>query len=287
MSTEEPRRRIVIKKAGHQAHHGGAWKVAYADFVTTMMALFIVLWLVGQNDQVRQAVAQYFRHPSVLPSGSANPMPAGAGILPGERRDAATAAAAVTSTDDSTEEAVLKAAAEKIQKAIEDNPNMSEIRDQIDVHVTPEGLRIELIERDNSTFFRVGSAIPTRPLTPLLDSLQKILGTLPNHITIEGHTDARQYARRDYSNWELSTDRANVARRILETQGLPAGQIDRIAGYADRLLRVPDDPLSASNRRISLLVRRQHKDAQAPAASEPMPAVPGARPLAPPRAPLS
>ncbi len=264
MSADEPRRRIIVKRPDHAAHHGGAWKVAYADFVTTMMALFIVLWLVGQSEAVRQAVAQYFRHASVLPANSApTPLPGGAGVLPGEARDTA----ASQSEDTKSEEAALNAAAEKIRKAIEADPNIAAIQDQIEIQVTPEGLRIELIERDNSTFFRVGSAIPTRPLTPLLDQLRTVLGTLPNHITIEGHTDARQYTNRNYSNWELSTDRANVARRLLEDGGLPPGQIDRIAGYADRLLRVPEDPLNASNRRISLLVRRQHRDGTSPAPS--------------------
>jgi chemotaxis protein MotB len=157
------------------------------------------------------------------------------------------------------EERALQAAAGQIKDMIEQRGGAFEgLREQIRIEVTPEGLRIELIERDTSPFFRVGSAIPIHPLKPLLENLQPILAALSNHITVEGHTDSRQYAlRHNYSNWELSADRANSARRIIETAGLPLGRIDRVVGHADRVLLVPDDPLHPNNRRITLLVRRQ------------------------------
>jgi chemotaxis protein MotB len=256
VKSEEPRVRIVVKKAHGRGHHGGAWKVAYADFVTTMMALFIVLWIVGQSAAMKEAIAQYFKHPGVNRE-SATPAlaPGGAGLLPAQP---AAAAGEREDTDGARDERALREAAERIKELIDKGGTFEGLREQVSIKITPEGLRIELMERDSTPLFRVGSAVPVHPLKPLLENLEKILGTLPNNITIEGHTDGRQYSdRKDYSNWELSTDRANSARRILETEGMRQGQIDRVVGHADRILRVPEEPLHASNRRISLLVRRQ------------------------------
>jgi chemotaxis protein MotB len=132
------------------------------------------------------------------------------------------------------------------------------LRDQIKIEITREGLRIELRERDNSPFFRLGSAAVLPEMKPILENLARVVGKLPNHITIEGHTDSRQYSNRDnYSNWELSTDRTNSARRVLEAAGLAPGRIDRLVGHADRLPLIPDDHLNAMNRRITIIVRRQ------------------------------
>ena len=262
MSSDEPRTRIVVRKGRHGGgHHGGAWKVAYADFVTTMMALFIVLWIVGQNESVKQAIAAYFKNPGIFKEGAApTVLPDGAGILPGSPAEAAAPPKSQPDEGDVIqEEKKLQEAAGRIKEMIEKKGGAFEaLREQIRIEVTPEGLRIELLERDNSPLFRVGSATPIQPLKPLLEGLQQILGTLSNHITVEGHTDARQYSDRwNYSNWELSADRANSARRIMEAAGLQAGRIDRVVGHADRILLVPEDPLHSNNRRITLLVRRQ------------------------------
>lgn len=261
MSSDEPRVRIIRKKGHGGGHHGGAWKVAYADFVTTMMALFIVLWIVGQNETVKQGIAAYFKNPGIFKEGTAPAvLPDGLGILPGQRAEAATPPpkSEADEADIIREEKKLQEAAGRIKEMIEKKGGAFEsLKEQIRIEVTPEGLRIELLERDNSPLFRVGSATPIHPLKPLLDGLQQILGTLSNHITVEGHTDSRQYSDRwNYSNWELSADRANSARRIMETAGLPAGRIDRVVGHADRILLVPEDPLHPNNRRITLLVRR-------------------------------
>jgi len=264
VSGDEPRTRIVVRKGRHGGgHHGGAWKVAYADFVTTMMALFIVLWIVGSNEAARQGIAAYFKNPGIFKEGKApSALPDGAGLLPGSPAEAAPPPKPAPETDDAAvarEEKKLQEAAGRIKELIEKKGGAFEgLREQIRIEVTPEGLRIELIERDTSPFFRVGSAVPIHPLKPLLEGLQPILGSLQNHITIEGHTDSRQYSNRiNYSNWELSADRANSARRIIEAAGLPTGRIDRIVGHADRILLVPEDPLHSNNRRITLLVRRQ------------------------------
>jgi chemotaxis protein MotB len=257
MNANEPRTRIVIRKRGHGGgHHGGAWKVAYADFVTTMMALFIVLWIVGQNAALKQAVASYFKNPGVFKEGRvASLASGGAGVLPAEQ--AAPPPPPLDAAGKAAEEQALQEAAARVKQLTAKGGAFEAIRDQVRIEVTPEGLRVELMEKDSSPFFQVGSASALHVLRPLLGNLQKALGALPNHITVEGHTDGRQYADpQSFSNWELSVNRANTARKIMEAEGLPPGRIDRIVGHADRLLRTPDDPMHASNRRISFLVRR-------------------------------
>ncbi len=256
MSNNEEVRVRVIRKKGHGAgHHGGAWKVAYADFVTTLMALFIVLWIVGQNEAVKQGVAEYFKHPTVLPGGRAATLaPGGSGVLPAERPGGGKDTAEEGRVE---EERNLQGAAARIKQLTEKGGGFEALRDQIRIELTPEGLRIELMERDGQPFFELGSAVLVHPLKPLLEKLQTILASLTNVIAIEGHTDSRRYSvHRNYSNWELSVDRANSARRVLEAAGLPPERMDRVVGHADRVLRIPEDPLHASNRRITILVRR-------------------------------
>jgi chemotaxis protein MotB len=253
---DEGRVRIIKKKGHGGGHHGGAWKVAYADFVTTMMALFIVLWIVGQNDAVKAGVAQYFKNPTVLPGSKTTSLaPGGAGILPEAAREATSEANEQNGSD---EDKALRAAAAKIKELTEKGGGFEDLREQIRIEITAEGLRIELTERDGLPFFELGGAVLIHPLKPLLEKLHAILASLPNALAIEGHTDSRRYSqKRNYSNWELSVDRANSARRVLEAAGLPAERMDRVVGHADRLLLVPDNPLHASNRRITLLVRRK------------------------------
>jgi chemotaxis protein MotB len=256
---DERKVRIVVRKTHSQlAPHGGSWKVAYADLVTTMMALFIVLWLIGENAAIKEGIADYFKNPGVFRQRAASsPLPGGAGVLPAGLSEAELAAA----RERAEEERALQEAAARIRELIAKGGPFEDLHDQIKIELPPEGLRIEFMEKEGSPFFRVGSAVIIAPLKPLLERVQKILATLPNHITVEGHTDGRPYSgRHDYSNWELSADRANSARRVMEADGLPPGKIDRIVGHADRLLAVPDDPYDAKNRRITLLVRRQrHK----------------------------
>jgi len=228
---------IIKKKSGHAGHHGGAWKVAYADFVTAMMALFIVLWLLNTSKPVREAVAGYFRDPSGT-AGKLGTSTAGPG------------AQVVVAKDDMSK---LK---EKIEKAISHMPNFDKLKDQIEIKVTPEGLRIELLESAKGTFFDLGSPKPNQNGEELLDLLAGELGKLPSKISIEGHTDSKPYSgKRNYGNWELSTDRANSARRLMQQQGLGEKQIAQVRGFADQLLRKPENPVDPSNRRISLIVQ--------------------------------
>ncbi|MGO9125661.1 MAG: flagellar motor protein MotB [Terriglobales bacterium] len=238
---------IVKKKAGHGGHHGGAWKVAYADFVTAMMALFIVLWLLNSSKKIQEAVGGYFRDPMGSAKNAGSNM-TGAGIsLP-------------ISKDDMPK---LK---EELEKRIRQMSNFDKLKNQIEIKMTPEGLRIELIETDTGTFFNLGSAGPTENGKQLLSLLANELGKLPNHVSVEGHTDAKPYTGKNgYSNWELSADRANAARRLMQQTGLGVSQVSQVRGYADQMLRKPDDPLNASNRRISVIVQNleaQPEDAE-------------------------
>ncbi len=234
---------IVKKKAGHGGHHGGAWKVAYADFVTAMMALFIVLWLLNTSKPVREAIAGYFRDPAGT-AGKLGTSTAG----PGEKFVAVP-------TDD-----MLKLK-DQIEKAMHQLPNFDKLKDQIEIKLTSEGLRIELLESATGTFFDLGNSDPNANGKELLTLLAEELGKLPNKVSIEGHTDSKRFHRKGiYSNWELSTDRANAARRIMQENGLGEKQVAQVRGFADQLLRKPDDPYDPSNRRISLIVQYQTKE---------------------------
>jgi chemotaxis protein MotB len=253
---QEPRPRVIIKRQHGGGHHGGAWKVAYSDFVTTMMALFIVLWIVSQNVATREGVAQYFRDPGAFQQGSRPSIAqGGAGVLPGQPpRDLGGAGESEKARD----EQALKEAAEDFKEKMEQLGLSETLRDQIKVEITPEGLRIQLLERDGVPFFHVGRAAILPEVRPILENLARAVAPLANNITIEGHTDSRQYANREnYSNWELSTNRTNSARKVMEGVGLAPGRVDRLVGHADRDLLVPSDPLDARNRRITIIVRRQ------------------------------
>jgi chemotaxis protein MotB len=245
-----PVRIIVKKKKGHGGgHHGGAWKVAYADFVTAMMALFIVLWIVGQNNSVKSAVAGYFKDPTVFTQGTG-----GAGILP----DGAPKQQPAPSTTAPSEMETLKAEGKKIENVISATPAFSKFKDKVQVSVTRDGLRIELVENATGLFFDVGSAQIKTETIQLLTMMAVEIGKLPNKVIIEGYTDARPYTGAGYSNWELSTERANTARKILEEKGLKKDQVLEVRGFADRNLKHPDKPMDASNRRVSILVATSH-----------------------------
>lgn len=231
---------IIKKKSGHGGHHGGAWKVAYADFVTAMMALFIVLWLMNSSKPVQEAVGGYFRDPH------------GTATKKGTSLNGAQSKEKETSDD-------LTALKDDLLKNLEKMASFDKLKQQIELKVTPEGLRIELIESAKGTFFENGKAQPTPALLELLKILAAETGKLPNPISIEGHTDANPFTDpASYSNWELSTDRANAARRMMEQGGLKATQVVQVRGFADRNLRKPDAPHDASNRRVSIVVGYMH-----------------------------
>jgi len=237
---------VIKKKGGHGGHHGGAWKVAYADFVTAMMSLFIVLWLMNSSKQIQQAVGGYFRDPA-----GTTKLTGGNGKGPGESPGAGPADALTLSKDNMSK---LK---ENLQDAIHKIEDLTKLKNQIEMTVTSEGLRIELLESAKGTFFESGSPELNDSGKETLIALAKELGGVPNKISIEGHTDSRPLLRHggEYGNWELSVDRANNARRLMQENGLRADQVTQVRGYADQHLRKPGAPEDPSNRRISILVQ--------------------------------
>jgi len=232
---------IVKKKISHGGHHGGAWKVAYADFVTAMMAFFMVMWLMGSSKPVQDAVGGYFRDPRGLESKK------GTGL-------------AGNSANADAKKDVLAQLEKQVQKSMEKMDGFEKIKKQIEMTATPEGLRIEFMEDSKGTFFENGKAQPTQPMIDVLKILATETGKLPNSISIEGHTDAKPFsAGAVYGNWELSTDRSNAARRVMETNGLHPGQVVQVRGFADHNLRKPQAPEDAANRRISIIVQSMQK----------------------------
>ncbi len=228
---------LVKKKRGHGGHHGGAWKVAYADFVTAMMALFIVLWLLASDEKVRKAVGGYFQDPT------------GRGNLMGTTLSGTGEGIALKRED-------MGNLREKIQQALQQTAGFEKLKQNVQITITAEGLRIELLEDEKGVFFESGSPKPTPSGEQLLIHLAEELGKLPNKVYLEGHTDSLPYAGDGrYTNWELSVDRANAARRLMQEHGLRPDQVAQIRGFADQKLRLRDQPEHPSNRRISVIVQ--------------------------------
>jgi chemotaxis protein MotB len=252
--SKEQKRPIIVKKVikKAQGHHGGSWKVAYADFVTAMMAFFLVMWILGMDENVRKAIEEYFSQPVGMRQGYASgASPLGMGNTPTPLR-----LQQMRLVQRSAEESQFREIGKKIQAELEGPDGLGKIAAQIEVVIAEEGLRIELIEGgDGETFFAFGSAA----LQPAAERALTVIGRqlIPAssaRIVVEGHTDAVPFGSRRYSNWELSSDRAQAARRALEGSGVPPLRIEQIRGYADRHLRNPDDPLHPSNRRTTILL---------------------------------
>ncbi|MGB6385002.1 MAG: flagellar motor protein MotB [Terriglobales bacterium] len=230
---------IVKKKGGHGGHHGGAWKVAYADFVTAMMALFIVLWLMSSSSkQTQVAISGYFKDPNGSAKEVGSTMTGTGQNLPLKKKEDMTK---------------LK---EQLEKSIQSMNDLDKLNKNIEITVTAEGLRIELLESAKGTFFDSGSATLNKSGQEILALLAAELGKVPNHISVEGHTDAKPFAgKSSYGNWELSSDRANAARRLMQEAGFRPDQVSQVRGFADQRLRNTKDPLDPSNRRISIIVQ--------------------------------
>lgn len=241
MNQQQPAPIIIInkKKASHGGHHGGAWKVAYADFVTAMMALFIVLWLMNTSEKVKQAISAYFQDPS------------GTGKDTGSATAGTGESVSVSMND-------MEKLKEMLEEAIKKKPELDRLKEFVQFSVTGEGLRVELLESEKGVFFQSGRAVPSSAGEDMIAKLAEQLVQLPNRLLIEGHTDARPFGGdAGYTNWELSTDRANAARRIIETHGARPGQVVQVRGFADQSLRDREHPEDAKNRRISVIVRYQ------------------------------
>jgi len=244
---------IVIRKGkkGHHGHHGGAWKVAYADFVTAMMAFFLVMWIMAQSKEVKVAVAGYFRDPGAFETVR------GDGVLEGGRSpDAGGLVAAGDGLSLAAEQQVLSAAAARIREDLLRTQSLAELRDQIEFKLTTEGLRIDLVDRSGSSFFDSGRSVLRGEAATVLEVIAREIGRLQNDVVVEGHTDSAPYGvGASYGNWELSADRANAARRQMESSGMARGQVQAVRGFADTQLHVADAPLDPRNRRVSIVVR--------------------------------
>jgi chemotaxis protein MotB len=242
----------VVVKARNRSHkiHGGAWKVAYADFVTAMMALFIVLWVLNQNPKVVKAVGSYFKDPGGREIHSTADLPEGA-------PQAISHAQPTEIQWQDTEKERFESMAENLAQELSQSPEFEGFMKQIKIEIVQEGLRIEIVESADDAFFEIGTARIKPSMDRLLGTIASRLKQLPNKVIVEGHTDSRPYAGSslNYTNFELSADRANSARRALNAGGLQDNQIEEIRGYADSHLKDREDPLNAINRRISIIVK--------------------------------
>lgn len=247
---------IVVKKINkHSGHHGGAWKVAYADFVTAMMALFIVLWILGQDEKVIQNVAGYFKDPigfnnklksiSIL-DNKGSPLNDNKQIDLMDR---------IKEREREIEK--LNSMKDSIVKDLSEKSEFSNLLNQIKIEIVKEGLRIEMRESNDAAFFEIGTSELKPEAKKLLLEIAKDLKSIPNKIIIEGHTDSRPYSNdgRGYTNFELSSDRANSARRTLVEGGLETKRIDEVRGYADTRLLDKTDTYNLVNRRISIIIK--------------------------------
>jgi chemotaxis protein MotB len=243
---------IIVKKIKKvDGHHGGSWKVAYADFVTAMMAFFMVMWIVGMESDVKELVQGYFNNPigyrRAFGAGM-DPLSQGSEPLPNDLMRMPRFVRQV-------EERRFGAVRDEILHRIKGLAGADEFESQIEVVLTPDGLRIELREgSDGGTFFTIGGDGVNPATRNALRVVAESIEGLPNHVVIEGHTDSANYGSDSYTNWELSVDRANAARRVLLESGLDRDRVVEVRGYADRQPLDPTRPLDPSNRRVSILI---------------------------------
>ena len=286
MSGNKP---VVIKKVKKViggGHHGGAWKVAYADFVTAMMAFFLLMWLINTTSpEQKRGIADYFAPASVSRSSQGND-----GLLGGtafqedgarasgsnrkideesaEASQQAKAGAEGSKSNEPTEDALAQALANRenaqfvsaeasLRQALQDLPDYAELSRNLIIEQTPEGLNIQLVDQEGRAMFSGSSADPLPRTQHLLETVAKVVEQLPNRISVSGHTDTTAPGRPGYSNWDLSADRANAARRILEKSGVEGDRIYQVAGKGDREPLYPDDPDLPANRRISIVLLRE------------------------------
>ncbi len=264
MSKGGDKRPIVIrrKKVVH-AHHGGAWKIALADFMTALMAFFLVLWLLSvSSEETRRGVAEYFSTPLVTAitggdrSGSTSAIPGGGPDPTHSEGERARIDSLQRTRPSMQERNFFRDLQERIERAIERDPELRQLRNQMRFDLTREGLRIQLLDTDQRPMFELGSDQVAPYMRSLLRTIAPLLNELPNELSISGHTDSVPYAGgyRGYSNWELSNDRANASRRELIAGGFDPGQLLRVSGFADRVLLPETEPTDPINRRIELVV---------------------------------
>jgi chemotaxis protein MotB len=294
MSTSEKDRPIFVKRIvkGAKGHHGGAWKLAYADFMTAMMAFFLLMWLLSSTSPVqRRGIAEYFQMPLKAAMVGGKTVGMDNSILEGGGRDiSSTEPGAARRTDgrtqlaqrssnQKTDDELLKAAANEMERreqerlhdlqiklmaAIEANPTMRQFKQQIRIETTQQGLRIEIVDTQKRPMFALSSNNVQPYMRDILREIGKTLNGVPNHIVVQGHTDAVQYAggEKGYSNWELSADRANASRRELVAGGMDEAKVLRVLGLASTQNLNRKDPMDPENRRISVIVLNRRAEAQ-------------------------
>ena len=263
-----------VKKGGHAAH-GGAWKIAYADFVTAMMAFFLLMWLLGSTAKGElQGISDYFSSPLKVAMAGGDGSGNSSSVIPGGGNDLSKVHGQVRRSDTESEKAsrhsIATARAErakqdaeriktlqaKIDALITENPRLNEYKSQIRIDVTPDGLQIQIVDDQNRPMFDSGSAMVKPYMRDILREIGAALNGVENRVSLAGHTDAVPYSNSDrgYSNWELSSDRANATRRELVAAGMPDAKLGRVVGLAASDLLEPDNPRSAANRRITITV---------------------------------
>jgi chemotaxis protein MotB len=276
-----------IKKGGHAGHHGGAWKVAYADFVTAMMAFFLLMWLINTTTpEQKRGIADYFAPQSISQtvSGSGgvmggkvmgedsahaggaqsvmqkqsppSPSSSAKGLANGATQGGAGGtAASESSASNSAQDGDFAHAAEAIRQSVQDNPDLANLSHQVMLEQTPQGLRIQLVDQDGRPMFQQGSAEPMAYTKKLLAVVGQVIDTLPNRVSISGHTSGND--SQGGNAWELSSARANAARALLQSGGLPSDRIYEVAGKAGSEPLLPEDPSASANRRLSILLMRE------------------------------
>ncbi len=273
---------IIIKKVkkGHESHHGGSWKVAYADFVTAMMAFFLLMWLLAMvSPEKRAALSEYFKHFSIFEKAGQSFM------MEGQKQVLTQTGQEMKTFDFGDGKAALSPEdlKEKLKKAIEEK--LRALKDQAVIDIFEGGVRIQLVDLEGKSMFQPGSAQLTASAKEILKLVGENIKDLPNKIAVEGHTDASPLKAGRITNWELSTDRASSARRELEVNGIDPARIARVVGYADTELLIKDNPHDPRNRRISIILL-QSKVEQPPKVQEPVqPPAPTAKPVQPPPPP--
>jgi chemotaxis protein MotB len=277
-----------IKKGGHAGHHGGAWKVAYADFVTAMMAFFLLMWLINTTTpEQKRGIADYFAPQSIAQTVSGSGGVLGGKVMGQESAHAGGAqsvmqkqsppsptspvkslatnvtqgASGTSQTADSnsnassSQDGEFAHAAEAIRQSVQDNPDLANLSHQVMLEQTPQGLRIQLVDQDGRPMFQQGSAEPMAYTKKLLAVVGQVIDNLPNRVSISGHVSGNDSQGGDA--WELSSARANAARALLQSGGLPSDRIYEVAGKAGSEPLLPEDPSASANRRLSILLMRE------------------------------
>ncbi len=278
MAIDTNKQPIIIKKIFKGGgHHGGAWKIAFADFATAMMAFFMLLWILGSTTKEQKAaISQYFKNPSAFEGASTAPSQ-NQGEGTGSTPSLIAFEGAVDMAPESPQSAALDqqqleemtAAADKerleelkeeLEKAVENSPTLQPYKEQLLIDIVSEGLRIQIVDKENRSMFDSGSAQLKSYTTDILKELGTMINQVPNRISLTGHTDARPLARGGLSNWELSTERANAARRALMVGGMQEDKVGRVVGFADTVPFDKTDPNNPVNRRISIIVLNKKTD---------------------------